>query len=333
MQRLIVTSATYRQSSKVTPELLEKDPGESAARARSALPPARRDDSRQRAGRRAACSTTRSAGPASSRTSRRGSGRSCRAARLLRAGVRRRATGADLYRRSMYTFWKRTVPPPSLTTFDAPDREKCTARRAHHQHAAAGAGAAERSDLRRSRRARWRSAPCSKAGREPAGRIALRLPRGDRAAAVAAEEIAVLAATCSTAPLASIRQDSSPRSCGVKLIGESARLRSAGNVEAVELAPGPRWRASILNLDETDHEGMIEIEIDPGSRGCYGPQTANRSPPDAASFLRAPARGSASPRSASLLGQEVLAAGSTRTRSEDRRAPRRCRTSRRRPSA
>jgi hypothetical protein len=37
--------------------------------------------------------------------------------------------GKDLYRRSMYTFWKRTVPPASLSTFDAPDREKCTARR------------------------------------------------------------------------------------------------------------------------------------------------------------------------------------------------------------
>ena len=37
--------------------------------------------------------------------------------------------GSDLYRRSMYTFWKRTVPYPSLNTFDAPDREKCTARR------------------------------------------------------------------------------------------------------------------------------------------------------------------------------------------------------------
>ena len=37
--------------------------------------------------------------------------------------------GSDLYRRSMYTFVKRTVPYPGLNTFDAPDREKCTARR------------------------------------------------------------------------------------------------------------------------------------------------------------------------------------------------------------
>jgi hypothetical protein len=29
----------------------------------------------------------------------------------------------------MYTVWKRTVPPAALVTFDAPDREKCTARR------------------------------------------------------------------------------------------------------------------------------------------------------------------------------------------------------------
>ena len=40
-----------------------------------------------------------------------------------------RVHGADLYRRGMYTFWKRTVPPASLAAFDAPDREKCTARR------------------------------------------------------------------------------------------------------------------------------------------------------------------------------------------------------------
>jgi hypothetical protein len=37
--------------------------------------------------------------------------------------------GPDLYRRTMYTFWKRTSPPPQLLTFDAPDRETCTVRR------------------------------------------------------------------------------------------------------------------------------------------------------------------------------------------------------------
>jgi hypothetical protein len=37
--------------------------------------------------------------------------------------------GKDLYRRTMYTFWKRTSPPASLSTFDAPDRETCTVRR------------------------------------------------------------------------------------------------------------------------------------------------------------------------------------------------------------
>ncbi len=37
--------------------------------------------------------------------------------------------GADLYRRSLYTFIRRTVPPPSMTTLDATDRELCTVRR------------------------------------------------------------------------------------------------------------------------------------------------------------------------------------------------------------
>jgi hypothetical protein len=35
----------------------------------------------------------------------------------------------DLYRRSLYTFWKRTVPHPVMITFDSPDREFCTVRR------------------------------------------------------------------------------------------------------------------------------------------------------------------------------------------------------------
>ncbi|MCE9605804.1 MAG: PSD1 and planctomycete cytochrome C domain-containing protein [Planctomycetia bacterium] len=39
------------------------------------------------------------------------------------------STGEDKYRRGLYTFWRRTVPYPSMTTFDAPSREICAVRR------------------------------------------------------------------------------------------------------------------------------------------------------------------------------------------------------------
>ena len=41
----------------------------------------------------------------------------------------RQDTGDKLYRRSMYTIWKRSVPHPTLATFDAPARDVCTIRR------------------------------------------------------------------------------------------------------------------------------------------------------------------------------------------------------------
>ena len=37
--------------------------------------------------------------------------------------------GRSLYRRSLYTFWKRSAPPPSMDLFNAPTRELCTVRR------------------------------------------------------------------------------------------------------------------------------------------------------------------------------------------------------------
>ena len=37
--------------------------------------------------------------------------------------------GDKLYRRSLYTLWKRTLPPPSMTIFDAPNRDLCEVRR------------------------------------------------------------------------------------------------------------------------------------------------------------------------------------------------------------
>ena len=41
----------------------------------------------------------------------------------------KRDTGENLYRRSMYTFWKRAAPPASMDIFNAPNRETCTVRR------------------------------------------------------------------------------------------------------------------------------------------------------------------------------------------------------------
>ncbi|MFT6809896.1 MAG: hypothetical protein ACJA01_003138 [Saprospiraceae bacterium] len=41
----------------------------------------------------------------------------------------RQSTGSDLYRRSIYTYWKRTIPVPSMLTFDAAERAMCTVKR------------------------------------------------------------------------------------------------------------------------------------------------------------------------------------------------------------
>lgn len=41
----------------------------------------------------------------------------------------RQGQGSDLYRRSLYTFWKRSVPPPGMTVFDAETREVCVVKR------------------------------------------------------------------------------------------------------------------------------------------------------------------------------------------------------------
>jgi hypothetical protein len=41
----------------------------------------------------------------------------------------KRDAGTGLYRRSMYTFWKRSAPPASMDIFNAPSRESCTMRR------------------------------------------------------------------------------------------------------------------------------------------------------------------------------------------------------------
>ncbi len=129
MQRLIVTSATYRQSSKVTPELLEKDPQNRllARMSRFRLPAETvRDNALAVSGLLNKEIGGRSVYPYQPA----GIWEELAYGDRFSAQTYTPSHGKDLYRRSMYWFWKRTVPPATLATFDAPDREKCTSRRA-----------------------------------------------------------------------------------------------------------------------------------------------------------------------------------------------------------
>jgi len=128
MQRLIVTSATYRQSSKAAPEMIDKDPeNRLLGRAPRIRLPAEtvRDNALAISG----LLNPQIGGSSVFPYQPRGLWEEMAFGEGFSAQSYVQSSGKDLYRRSLYTFWKRTVPPPSLATFDAPDREKCTARR------------------------------------------------------------------------------------------------------------------------------------------------------------------------------------------------------------
>jgi Protein of unknown function (DUF1553)/Protein of unknown function (DUF1549)/Concanavalin A-like lectin/glucanases superfamily/Planctomycete cytochrome C len=118
--KMIVMSATYRQSSVVTPELLEKDPDNRllARGARFRLGP---EEIRDQALAASGLLVEKLGGP---------SVKPYQPAGLWQelSGDKGyvQSTGPDLYRRSLYTYWKRTNPPPFMTNFDAPNREQCS---------------------------------------------------------------------------------------------------------------------------------------------------------------------------------------------------------------
>ena len=127
MVRLLVTSAAYRQDSRVTPKLEEIDP-ENRLLARG---PRHRLDAEVLRD-----NALFVAGLLNLKMGGRGV-RTYQPAGIWEAvGYTTSNTakytqdhGEALYRRSLYIFWKRTAAPPLMTTFDAPSREQCRARR------------------------------------------------------------------------------------------------------------------------------------------------------------------------------------------------------------
>jgi hypothetical protein len=125
--REIVESATYRQSSRVRPESAEHDP---EARLLSRYPRRRlgAEELRDQALYLAGLLVEKSGGPSVKPYQPEGLWQEI-AMPASNTRAYEQGSGEDLWRRSLYTYWKRACPPPSMQTFDAPTRESCVIRR------------------------------------------------------------------------------------------------------------------------------------------------------------------------------------------------------------
>jgi len=121
INRLIVTSATYRQASIASPELLQRDPENrllTRGPRKRLTPYAIRDAALSVSG----LMVGTLGGPSVKPYMPPGLWGSISNARY------KQDKGDKLYRRSMYTYWRRTIPPPTMMTFNAAAREICIVR-------------------------------------------------------------------------------------------------------------------------------------------------------------------------------------------------------------
>ena len=125
--RLMVTSATYRQAATITPDKLAKDPQN---RLLAHGPRFRMDAEMVRDHALAASGllVQKIGGPSVKPYQPEGVWEAVTMPESDTHNYKRDA-GEALYRRSLYTLWKRAAPPASLEIFNAPNRQTCTVRR------------------------------------------------------------------------------------------------------------------------------------------------------------------------------------------------------------
>ena len=249
MKRLVM-SATYRQSSRDTPEALATRPGQPAAVARAAVPARRRDAARsgpvrQRPAGREARRAERQAAAA---------GRAVGGGRLHRqqhGEVRSRHGVEKVHRRSLYTFWKRT----SAAAADD-DLRRPLARVVHRasradQHAAAGAAADERAAVSSRPRGPWPSGRSEEGGSATRHALDRTVPPGDRSRRRAPEELSELLTPLTATSASSTPTTPTPQ----QTRSPPARRRRTRRSTRSNWRPG-RWSAtSSLNLDEVVTKG------------------------------------------------------------------------------
>ena len=124
LPKLMVTSATYRQSSRVTPELIALDP-DNRLLARGPRFRLSAETIRDQAMFVSGLLSPKMYGPPVKPLQPK-----MGVSAAFGSGIDwETSSGEDRYRRALYTMWRRSNPYPSMATFDAPNREVCTVRR------------------------------------------------------------------------------------------------------------------------------------------------------------------------------------------------------------
>ncbi len=243
MQKLIVTSSTYRQSSRLTKEQFERDP-KNRLLARAPRQRLSAETIRDNALAVSGLLKEKLGGPSVKPYQPAGLWEDVSVERRYKYVADK---GDGLYRRSMYTFWRRTCPPPSMLLFDAPDRETCFIRRARTNtplHALVLLN-----DPIYVEAARKLAERVMHAGADADARLVLAF-RLTLARTPTAKEKAILGEMVQQS-LAKFRNDPA---AAAKLLGVGDSPRDA-RLDAVELAAWTTAMNLLLNLDETITKG------------------------------------------------------------------------------
>jgi hypothetical protein len=235
--RLLVTSATYRQSSRVTPEGLHRDV-ENRLLARGPRLRLSAEMVRDEALVAAGLLVEGQGGPSVKPYQPAGLWKELADTDYVQDH------GANLYRRGMYTFWKRTVPPPTMMAFDSAGRETCIVRETRTNTPLQALALMNEVTFVEAARALAQRA-MHEAGPAPADRLTrafrLALSRPPRSA-----ELAVL-----LSGWRSQRDRFAKDTAAAKALIEQGEWPRDANLDAAELAAYTTLAGVILNLDET----------------------------------------------------------------------------------
>jgi hypothetical protein len=241
IQKQIVMSATYRQTSRITPALLERDP-ENRLLARGSRFRVQAEIVRDQALAIAGLLVEKIGGPSVRPYQPPGIWDELSVYGNLHNY--KTDTSGNEYRRSLYTIWKRTTPPPEMTIFDMPGRETCVVKRSRTNTPLQALALMNDETFVESSR-RLAEQMLQKGGSTPSDRIDYAMIQATARPATPDERHVLIAGLESR--LAKFKQDFN----GAKTLISIGDSKPDAKLDPAELAAYTTTASIILNLDET----------------------------------------------------------------------------------